>query len=131
MAAAKPACAFLALLTAALALTLMPPPRPPNGPPPREPATELVHGPLTEADVRDWAARSDWSRPPQPAEAAEWRGERWVVLDAGAGWLWLRPDPAGPDDRLAPPEEARALGAERELPSGEVVRYRPLVPRGD
>ena len=105
----------LLLSSAALVIALRSPrPRPP-----------VTGGPLDEAVLRAWAARSDWSRPPQPGEAVEWRGERWQVVAAGADSLRARTlDLNDRADRVVPLGEARLIGMARAMPSGEVVRYR-------
>jgi hypothetical protein len=117
--ATKPICVALALTSLSLAVTQW---GLPSGP---DPNPVLLEGPITEGQVRGWAARSDWSMPPHPGEPVEWRGERWQVIGAEGESLRVRP-PDGTDaaDRVAPAGEVRLLGLSRALQSGEVVRYR-------
>jgi hypothetical protein len=94
-------------------------------PGPEQPGHQVMFGPLDEAQLRIWAARSDWSRPPQSGEAVEWRGERWQVVDAEEESLWVRPfHDNDSSDRVVPAGEARLVPLSRAVPSGEVIAYR-------
>jgi hypothetical protein len=87
------------------------------------------YGPISEEDVRAWAARTDWSLPPQPGEWVEWGGSSWQVVEGGPELLGWR---SGPQKlSVIPAAEARLSPPARTLPSGEVVRYRIHAVRED